>query len=84
MTVDRRRKDQNWCVAKDDGELYEGVRHGVFLAVLMDIRDELQTIRRLAQCHRIPKALDGMIELAKDARRRKRLAAKRRKAKRNA
>jgi len=41
------------------------------LAVLMDIRDELQTIRRLAQCHRIPRALDAMTELGIEARRRK-------------
>lgn len=49
------------------------------LAVLMDIRDELQTLRRLAQCHRIPRALDAMTELGIEARRRKRLAAKKRK-----
>jgi hypothetical protein len=49
------------------------------LAVLMDIRDELQALRRLAQCHRIPRALDAMTELGIEARRRKRAAAKRRK-----
>lgn len=32
----------------------------VAVAVLMDIRTELQTIRQLAQCPRIPMALDAM------------------------
>jgi hypothetical protein len=51
----------------------------------MDIRDELKeankrlaSLESLARC--IPRALDAMIELGQDARRRKRLAAKRRKA----
>lgn len=77
--VDRRRKDQNWYVAEADGSLYNEMRDGVMLAVLMDIRDELQAIRRLANCHRIPRALDAMHELGVEARRRKREAAKRRK-----
>jgi hypothetical protein len=46
----------------------------------MDIRDELQTIRDLAQCYRIPRALDAMHELGVEARRKKRAAAKKRKA----
>ncbi len=51
------------------------------LAVLMDIRDELQALHRLADCHRIPRALDAMHELGVEAeRRRKRNAAKKRKA----
>jgi len=51
------------------------------LAVLMDIRDELQTLRRLAQCYRLPRALDACIELGAEARRKKRAAAKRKAAK---
>lgn len=50
------------------------------LAVLMDIRDELQQINRSLGCYRIPRALDAMHELGVEARRRKRLAAKKRKA----
>lgn len=53
------------------------------LAVLMDIRDELQAIRGLAQCFRIPRALDALYEVGLDLRRKKRLqrqkAAKKRK-----
>jgi len=37
----------------------------VAVAVLMDIRDELQTIRALAQCGRIPRALDAVARLDK-------------------
>jgi hypothetical protein len=50
------------------------------LAVLMDIRDELQTLNRFAGCFRIPCALDAMIELGVAARRKKRATAKKRKA----
>jgi len=42
------------------------------VAVLMDIRDELQALRRLANCPRIPVALDAMRDLGIAARRRKR------------
>lgn len=72
--TDTRKKNHNWnCSA--------GSYDAAQLALLMDIRDELQAIRALANCYRIPRALDAMIELGADARRRKRLAAKRRKAK---
>lgn len=80
--TDRRRKNQNWCVAEPDGTLYSEMRGGVMLSVLMDIRDELQALRALANCYRIPRALDAMAELGAEARRKKRAAAtKRRNAK---
>lgn len=78
--TDRRRKNQNWCVAEADGTLYPEMRHGVMVAVLMDIRDELQALRTLANCHRIPRALDALIEAGVDLRRKKRALAKRRRA----
>lgn len=49
------------------------------LAVLMDIREELHAITRLARCFRIPRALDAMYELGVEARRKKRAQAKKRK-----
>ena len=52
----------------------------VTIPLLMDIRDELQAIRRLVECYRLPRALDAVIELGADARRRKRKAAAERKA----
>lgn len=76
--IDRRKKDITWNVTDDNGNT-RGVEFAM-LAVLMDIRDELQTIRKLASCYRIPRALDAMHELGVEARRRKRDAAKRRKA----
>lgn len=76
--VDRRRKNQNWIVTDETGRA-QSIEH-VIVAVLMDIRDELQTIRSLAQCYRIPRALDAMHELGVEARRKKRVAAKKRKA----
>lgn len=48
------------------------------LAVLMDIRRELQDINSKLNCYRIPRALDALIELGVKSRRDKR---KRRKSK---
>lgn len=76
---DMRRKNRNWIVS-DDGVTTRSVEH-TQLAVLMDIRDELQTLVSLAQCHRIPRALDAMHEMGVDLRRKKRAAAKRRRGK---
>ena len=63
--ADQRQKNQNWCVAhKDTGKLYEnqiGWASFAQLAVLMDIRDELQTLNRIFGCvnfQRIPRVLD--------------------------
>lgn len=76
--TDTRKKNVNWRLnVNTDGTV---PNHDAQLAVLMDIRDELQAIRSLANCYRIPRALDAMTELGAEARRRKRLAAKRRKS----
>lgn len=80
--TDRRKRNLNWCVANESGGIYDGPMDYRALAVLMDIRDELQAINSKLNCYRIPRALDAITELGADARRRKRLAAKRRKAKR--
>lgn len=79
--LDTRRKNRNWIVS-DDGVSTRSVEH-TQIAVLMDIRDELQTLVRLANCYRLPRALDALIELGAEARRRKKNAAKKRKAARN-
>lgn len=77
MAVDRRKKNRNWYAADNEGD---STTQQAILATLMDIRDELQTLVTLARCYRIPRALDAMIELGAEARRKKRTAAKRRKA----
>lgn len=57
MVTDTRQKNQGWRCADADGTVsYEQAT----LATLMDIRDELQALRRLAECHRIPRALDAV------------------------
>lgn len=71
-----RHKNANWNIPEKCTSWEQA-----YMAVLMDIRDELQAIRRLAECPRIPRALDAMYEMGVDLRRRKRLAAKRRRAK---
>lgn len=80
--VDRRRKNQNWFVADEAGNAYSDLRDGLTLAVLMDIRDELQSINSKMGCYRLPRALDALYEVGQDIRRKKRAAAtKRRNAK---
>lgn len=57
---DRRCKNVNWLVADESGELYNGMRDGVTVALLMDIRDELQRLNNLLHCSNfvgIPKTL---------------------------
>lgn len=76
MTIDRRQKNKPWHAASDNGHV--SVDQAT-IAVLMDIRDELQALVRLANCYRLPRALDARIELGAEARRRKRNAAKKRK-----
>jgi hypothetical protein len=73
--ADTRRKNANWNVGERITDWQQ-----CHLAVLMDIRDELQAINRSLGCYRIPRALDAMHEMGVDLRRRKRLAAKKRKA----
>lgn len=74
--VDKRCKNAKWSICDDTGQMtYESAS----LAVLMDIRDELQGIRSLLNCHRIPPALDALREVGQDIRRKKRLAATKRK-----
>jgi hypothetical protein len=48
--ADRRRKNVNWSAADDVGSAYSKVREGALLAVLMDLRDELQLIRGVMEC----------------------------------
>ena len=39
-----------WNVAAENGDVHSGIRDGVMLAVIMDIRDELQRLNRLLSC----------------------------------
>lgn len=47
MAVDRRRKGEQWSPANSDGSI---TWDRVDTALLMDIRDELQTLNRLLAC----------------------------------
>lgn len=76
--VDTRKKNVSWKLHTNADGTTSNM--DAQLAVLMDIRDELQALNRLANCHRIPRALDAMYELGVEARRRKRAAAAKRKA----
>lgn len=64
MAVDRRQKNVSWHVAGETAEgevsVYNAVRGGVILAVLMDLRDELQAIHRLMMCHNVAAGFRAM------------------------
>lgn len=51
MAVDRRKKNSNWFVLNEQGQAYLGSYDHSHLAVLMDIRDELQTLNGVFRCH---------------------------------
>lgn len=77
--TDTRQKNKQWRAADLNGNVSMAQ---ATLATLMDIRDELQALRRLGECYRIPRALDALAEMGADLRRKKRAAAiKRRNAK---
>ena len=48
MAVDRQRRNTDWCVAEEDGSIVSWERAGI--AVLMDIRRELQSLNALLRC----------------------------------
>lgn len=49
MNIDRRQANKNWCIVTDENT-WSDVMPGMSLAVLMDIRDELQRLNRLLHC----------------------------------
>ena len=62
MAVDRRKKNINWNVADERGNMYNSV-NAASLAMLLDIRDELQTLNKLLGCHNfvnLPQTLKGL------------------------
>jgi hypothetical protein len=63
MASERRYENRNWTVADVNGNLYETVKGGAYLATLMDIRRELQTLNALLGCTNftgIPATLRGL------------------------
>lgn len=73
--ADTRLKDRNWVVADHDGKA-KSIEH-VQTALLMDIRDELQTLNRLLGCPNVQRAAFAAIDTAKAVKRiDKRLATK--------
>ncbi len=74
-----RYKDERWTLPDGTPAASGGKTHSwdsIHTALLMDIRDELQAIRRLAECHRIPRALDALHSMGVAARRRRKRRAK--------
>ena len=48
MAIDRRQKNMSWAVRDEQGNFYT---NSAQLAVLMDIRDELQRLNSLLHCY---------------------------------
>ena len=89
MAIDRRQKNGNWLVADEllDGStrVREQVREGAILATIMDLRDELQAIRRLMECPNVAAGFRAMQSIDQRLSRgivTRRPAAKKRSAKR--
>jgi hypothetical protein len=70
-----RHKNANWNLSEKPTLWDELV-----VAVLMDIRDELQSINHKLGCYRLPRALDDMNSFAKEIRRKQRSRRKRKPA----
>lgn len=73
--TDTRNKNYNWTTRGPLGGVSVDQAQ---LAVLMDIRDELQAINEKLNCYRLPRALDALHEVGIDIRRKKRVAATKR------
>lgn len=58
MAKESRYKNRNWNLEDINWDQ-------VPIAVLMDIRDELQGIHSLMRCYRIPRALDAAVRIDK-------------------
>lgn len=72
MPVDRRQKNGNWYVLNERGEKYPGDYAHAHLAVLMDIRDELQALNRVFACPNflaVPVVLREIAGATRDTRR---------------
>lgn len=77
--ADTRRKNANWKLNVNDNGT---VPHGdAELAVLMDIRDELQAIRSQVECHNVQLGFIAMQRLDKHLRKKWPLPKRKRKVK---
>jgi hypothetical protein len=77
--VDKRKKDLNWQVADEQGQLLNITGGSAHLAVMMDIRDELQRLNRLLHCQsfiNIPSRLQAIEKAIKSKRPRPRICSK--------
>ena len=75
--VDRYSANQKWCVTEPDGTTPTWERAGI--AVLMDIRQELQQLNRLLSCPsfcEIPRTLRKIRENTQKTRRRQKQGSK--------
>lgn len=73
--ADHRLKNVNWDVADHSGTMAASWVH-VQIAVLMDIRDELQAINRKLDCHNVSGGFVGMQSAASSLRKIDRRLAK--------
>jgi len=67
--ADRRKRNVNWWVAEEDGTVPSWDRAAV--AVLMDIRDELQILNRLLACPNFTGIPETLRTIARHTKRKK-------------
>lgn len=60
-----RHKNKQWSLPEGQVKTWEQAG----IALLMDIRDELQQLNRLLNCHRVPAGMDAMVETARTVKR---------------
>jgi len=73
--TDRRQKNSDWYTTDQSGRVLDRVYEGAILATLMDIRDELQAIRRRLDCRstlEIPVLLQAIDRNTRKPRKRRR------------
>lgn len=69
MAADQRRKNVNWTVADEAGVMPTWERVGI--AVLMDIRDELQRLNGLLGCPNFTRVPETLRQIAANTAKRK-------------
>ena len=65
MAIDKRQRNRTFSVVDDSNFYVNRMADGVFLAVLMDIRDDLFAIRARLDCHQtlgIPLAINRIAQ----------------------
>lgn len=73
---DTRQKNKDWRVTTEDGKYWEGIDGAIFLAVMLDLRDELRSMNSklsVLQCSNFLKIPQTLKDIRKNTTKRKRV-----------